>query len=1345
MNKLFTLALVLLFSISIANAGLFSLTEKNVEQIDAVFPELIYNTNDCLVDCSAQFKYCIDSDSDYEMNFNIPEVTSYGYYTTESETHKENTDKCLKEETLTYKCTEEELRNESGCKDYDYTVCNEWEQKDVTTEKQIWHYGLPSEKAGCYEVTIYGKKKANENVDWQPTIVKKGFLWDTEYTQSLWAWWNNSWATNRLISGLTGNITYMNLTYANYTGMNTTWQDMRFVATDNTTALNHTIENYTTSGWALVRLNTLGATSVYIYYNNPTATTTQNASNTYYTPQILYYFDELNLGSVVWNRVGVNGTNGTIGKNIAGVINNSVFLPANTESIITNIAGQINTTPITISFWLKTNSSGGTNYFFIQSGQGNFGHAIELDGAVLKYDAGNQGTNGYVCNGSSYSSKTTGNISDNVWRHFVWNDNSTHCNWYVNGILNASVPKSVTTALRSGDNWSLGKNTALSNSPPLFLDEFYIYNYSLSSQQIFALYNQTAPTFTLGAETSQDSIWAFGTPLPANFTNISSSTINFNATPQGSFATMSCNLTINGTVNMTNSTVQNNTLTNFQASGIAEGYHNYTIDCWNGTTSNSTFVRYFTVDTTLPDVWFTSPTESAPASFIARTWAQINATATDLHMANMTLEWNYTNLTFNTSTYTNATYQRGYSNLSGLADGEYYFRVFANDTFGNWNVSETRMVEVDTIAPTTTATAVGNTTGLPYTWSSTSLKGLNITLTCDDGAGSGCNVTQYCIDDFDVCVPNITYTGTISSVTSGTYYIRFFSNDTVNNTETTHSENFIISYGSPANLYYLAFNDSGDTYVNSSNATKNYGTLTTMNTSSTPSLNRTAYVWFNATDLFSSGSKIYATYFNYTIMSGGAGSWNNCTTGLNYTAQNETTLTYDNLTTICTTWATGTYAIPSSTGTKTVDISNTINSNSSTWLQILRAHATSNAFYTKEFPVQSAHPLISGMYAGAGNIFVNSASDSSTGAYMISNVSFTNTSSTISFVNIGTTSYGSGNFSYVSSNQMNGLITTTVVDRLGLYYPAHFYHYLYNTTAPIEIYPALVNKTGSFVGAPTFYVVNPAGVPVTNAILNVYNNLNGAWVLSQQGLTDSSGAVTMFLYTNVQYRITATDGTTTSSVYTITPTLPSYSIILGIAGANPEPNIFDTINWLITPLTYQIPYSNSTPVTFKVSDSASSLDSIEMWLYYANNTLITHKNSSVPAGATLTANINTTVPNNTLIKGFFGINRIGFADYNITRNFVIKQYTNYSYSLTNVMNAFKNESSISDGWKQIIVFGLAIGCAIAVFKFAGDMGALLTFAVVMTVAVFFGWIGWVVAMIIWLLVVGYAFIRGGMF
>jgi hypothetical protein len=252
-------------------------------------------------------------------------------------------------------------------------------------------------------------------------------------------------------------------------------------------------------------------------------------------------------------------------------------------------------------------------------------------------------------------------------------------------------------------------------------------------------------------------------------------------------------------------------------------------------------------------------------------------------------------------------------------------------------------------------------------------------------------------------------------------------------------------------------------------------------------------------------------------------------------------------------------------------------------------------------------------------------------------------------------------------------------------------------------------------------------------------------VLSQQGLTDSSGAVTMFLYTNVQYIITATDGTTTSSVYTITPTLPSYSIILGVSGSNPTPNIFDTIKWLITPQTFQIPYSNSTPVTFKVSDSASSLDSIEMWLYYANNTLITHQNSSAPAGATLTANINTTVPNNTLIKGFFGINRIGFADYNITGNFVIKQYTNYSYSLTNVMNAFKNESSISDGWKQIIVFGLAIGCAIAVFRFAGDMGSLLTFAVVITVAVFFGWIGWVVAMIIWLLVVGYAFIRGGMF
>ena len=1194
-----------------------------------------------------------------------------------------------------------------------------------------------------------------------------------------------------------------------------------------------------------------------------------------------------------------------------------------------------------------------------------------------------------------------------------------------------------------GENWSYGKQTWAGASPLVSIDEVTIYNYSLTPEKIYAIFNETTPAFTLGAETSQDSI-TFTTQLPVNNAVINNTpTINFNFTAVSPMsATMNCSIYLNNTINQTNSSTQNNTLTNF-AITMPYSLYAWKINCTNGTTTNSSVynitsnavnridfvsqtpadinssnvinnpltiiynitnssainysqVYIYTKTNTTTNNWYAysnGTTETVPEQRLQTSYAYPNVTfemydnamyphtenlghtyfrsvnhtntvslananqyysttyfyvsnssqygfyeqminssdATPVrfyvcntsyafsnspstnancvqfatHVVNGAYEhchnqyganyschfvetfavngttgtinglkisntmhfiirgnagqtidvWGVSNVTRNGQTRLSTNSGNAWTNQTFTDDGHlhqfdatevfYYYASFnASGTITNstlvadaiglaplppnapniysptennytgiininytaslspggnaisfynitlrypdnltvasiiqsnnslnlsyaWNSTGTpdglyrigvnvtnnislsalgfsQLFQIDNTKPTTTATAIGNNTGNPYTWSSTSLEGLNITLTCDDGAGSGCNVTRYCIDDFDICVPNITYTGTISSVTLGTYYIRFFSNDTVNNTEVTHSENYIISSGLQANLYYLAYNDSGDTYVNSSNATKNYGTLTTMNTSATVRTEN-AYVWFNATQLFSSGYKIYATYFNYTLLAGGSSYWDNCTAGFNYTAQNETTLTYSNKATICTTWSSGAYTIPASTGTKTVDISNTINSNSSTWFQILRVAGSPNAFYTKEFAIPSAHPLISGIYAGAGNIFVNSASDSSTGTYMISNVSFTNTTSTISFVNIGTTSYGSGNFSYVSSNQMNGLVTTTVVDRLGLYYPAHFYHYLYNTTAPIELYPTLINKTGTFIGTPTFYVANPAGVPVPNAILNVYNNLNGAWVLSQQGLTDSSGAVTLFLYTNVQYRITATDGTTTSSVYTITPTLPSYSIILGVAGANPTPNIFDTINWLITPLTYQIPYSNSTPVTFKVSDSASSLDSLEMWLFYANNTLITHKKSSVPAGATLTANINTTVPNNTLIKGFFGINRIGFADYNITRNFVIKQYTNYSYSLTNVMNAFKNESSISDGWKQIIVFGMAIGCAIAVFKFAGDMGALLTFAVVITVAVFFGWIGWVVAMIIWLLVVGYALIRGGMF
>ena len=72
-----------------------------------------------------------------------------------------------------------------------------------------------------------------------------------------------------------------------------------------------------------------------------------------------------------------------------------------------------------------------------------------------------------------------------------------------------------------------------------------------------------------------------------------------------------------------------------------------------------------------------------------------------------------------------------------LSDGVYTYYVWVNDTAGNTNQTETRTITIDTTPPTTTPTAVDNT-GSNYnfnTWTGSTY--VNVTLSCDDGSGSG--------------------------------------------------------------------------------------------------------------------------------------------------------------------------------------------------------------------------------------------------------------------------------------------------------------------------------------------------------------------------------------------------------------------------------------------------------------------------------------------------------------------------------------------------------------------------------------------------------------------------------
>lgn len=103
-------------------------------------------------------------------------------------------------------------------------------------------------------------------------------------------------------------------------------------------------------------------------------------------------------------------------------------------------------------------------------------------------------------------------------------------------------------------------------------------------------------------------------------------------------------------------------------------------------------------DKTPPTIAFVVPT---PDNGSAQNydWLTINATVTDnVEVDSCRLEWNGTTNETMTKVGTGASVVC-WANKTGLADGGYTFKVYANDTAKNLNVSETRTVNIDTALP----------------------------------------------------------------------------------------------------------------------------------------------------------------------------------------------------------------------------------------------------------------------------------------------------------------------------------------------------------------------------------------------------------------------------------------------------------------------------------------------------------------------------------------------------------------------------------------------------------------------------------------------------------------------
>ena len=371
-------------------------------------------------------------------------------------------------------------------------VCIDWNTEFITVDTSHWtdweHYKWGSVQAGLYQTkTIVTRDNQRTGViDWIDT--------SEGHQLKEWAtWWNNSWNYKRQISNLDGNISALQV--INFTAnMKTDFSDLRFL--DNATEsieLNYTIEKKINSDYALIRINNLGATSVYMYYGNSLATDNSNAEDVYFNPLSGYYLDD-NANDFTGSN---NGT--VIGATLtSGYINNSYNFNGASDRIDFPTIPFDLSSDFTINIWFNADTLPATNYLITQGLTSDPFPAITLRNSDDKIrwfvrDAGADtmdiiGTTSFST-GGWHMATATWDVSTKTGEVFLdgfseGSNTNVAVNTQAFNTFNIGVLERSTFA-----GWWDGE-----------LDEFITWNRKLSDTEIVKVFTQTQPNFVVGSE-----------------------------------------------------------------------------------------------------------------------------------------------------------------------------------------------------------------------------------------------------------------------------------------------------------------------------------------------------------------------------------------------------------------------------------------------------------------------------------------------------------------------------------------------------------------------------------------------------------------------------------------------------------------------------------------------------------------------------------------------------------------------------------------------------------------------------------------------------------------------------
>lgn len=375
----------------------------------------------------------------------------------------------------------------------------------------------------------------------------------------------------------------------------------------------------------------------------------------------------------------INGTAVSGNNWIGGVIRNAYQCTGSPQYLLMNTSFHNLGPTGSVAFWINF-SSFNTNDAVIY-GKGNWGPA----GSYYAYIS----SSGLITfKAASSSADLTQTARTNYWEHYVWTFNGTAHILYKNGVLNKT--QAVNPASLTGNTIQLKICGGIGgmNYDDFVMDEFAVWNRTLTPGEAALLYNQGAGlTYVPSlADTTPPSV-----TIVSPQQNYSVTTIDFNVTISEAGA---CDFSLTGGVNnYTMLADGTNTKFGYTNNSIGDGSYTARFYC-NDTVGNKndTASTKFLVDTIYPYIAYSAPTEDNNTNS-TKNYIFVNTTIIEANIANITFKLSNDAGIVNTTIYFS---NINFINWSIAANGNYYYNVSITDALNHINTTDTRKITIDT-------------------------------------------------------------------------------------------------------------------------------------------------------------------------------------------------------------------------------------------------------------------------------------------------------------------------------------------------------------------------------------------------------------------------------------------------------------------------------------------------------------------------------------------------------------------------------------------------------------------------------------------------------------------------